>query len=71
MLAAVKSFKTAQESVPVVLDQQTKELLANYEAANIEEDFREFIEANKKAESEEIFEFLPYKVIMIPFIEMD
>jgi len=61
LLASVKALKLAQESVPVLLEQHNKDLMTNYEAANIEEDFREFIETNKKPDIDETFEFVPFK----------
>jgi len=61
LLSSVKALKLVQEAVPVVLEQQTKDLIINYEGANIEEDFRDFIDANKKPEVEETFEFVAFK----------
>jgi len=61
LLASVKALKLAQESVPVLLEQHNKDLITNYEAANIEEDFREFIETNKKPDIDESFEFISFK----------
>jgi len=62
LLASVKQLKTLQEAVPAVLEAQSKELTDVYESANIEADFREFIDANKKAvEADETFEFVAYK----------
>jgi len=64
LLSSVRTFKTIQEAVPVVIDTQTKELVNNYEAADIEADFREFINSNKKEEiplTEDNLEFVQFK----------
>jgi len=64
LLSSVRTFKTIQEAVPVVIDAQTKELVNNYEAADIEADFREFINSNKKEEiplNEDNLEFIQFK----------
>jgi len=62
LLQSMRTFRSLQEVVPNVLDQQVKDLASVYANASIEDDFREFIEANKKgAEPEESFEFVPYK----------
>jgi len=63
LLNSVKSYKVAQEAVPVVIDAQAKELVSNYEAADIEADFREFINSNKKEDIplDDGLEFIAYK----------
>jgi growth arrest-specific protein 7 len=62
LLASVKQLRTLQDAVPAVLEVQSKELTDIYENANIEADFREFIDANKKgSEADESFEFVAYK----------
>jgi hypothetical protein len=62
LLASVKTLRTLQDAVPAVLEAQSKELADVYESANIETDLREFIDANKKADTpDETFEFVAYK----------
>jgi hypothetical protein len=62
LLASVKQLRTLQDAVPAVLEAQSKELTDVYENANIEADFREFIDTNKKAsEAEETVEFVAFK----------
>jgi len=64
LLNSVKMYKLLQEVVPQILDQQAKDLVSNYETADIEADFRDFINANKKDEislTDENVEFIPFK----------
>jgi len=62
LLTSVKTFSSLQEAVPHALDDQVKALSAVYGNASIEDDFREFIEANKTpSEPSEPFEFVPFK----------
>jgi len=62
LLATVRQLRTLQDAIPAVHEVQSKELADVYENANIEADFREFIDANKKAsEPEETYEFVAYK----------
>jgi len=63
LLQSVRTFTSLQEGVPHVVDDQVKALAAVYGSASIEDDFRDFIEANKTpSEPSEPFEFVPFKV---------
>jgi len=62
LLTSVKQLKALQAVVPSVLDTQIKELGEVIETANIENDFRDFIDTNAKpTETDEPFEFVLYK----------
>lgn len=61
LLGSVRSFKSSQEIIPTALEQYMKDLVSSYESGNLEEDFKEFIEANKKTEPEETIEFSAFK----------
>jgi len=63
LLNSVKLYKSLQEVVPQILDQQAKDLISHYETADIEGDFRDFINSNKKEEIplDDTVEFVAFK----------
>jgi len=61
LLTSIRTFKTIQEAIPPILENYTKEIGTLVEAANIDEDFKEFIDANKKESTVENVEFVAFK----------
>jgi len=61
LLGAAKSFVTIQEPIPPVITKQIEELNGIFDSANINDDFKEFVEANSKKDKEEPLEFVAFK----------
>jgi len=62
LLSSIRQIQTFQATVPSTLEPHNKELGDVVDNASLENDFREFIDANAKTtETEEPFEFIQYK----------